>query len=72
MDSGKDAVVYCALQFSCSLWCLFIPTVTIHTTETSIVIYRRPGDDVIVHTAGSCGGAKERMESKQEDVARYD
>jgi peroxiredoxin 2/4 len=26
----------------------------------------RPGDDVIVPTAGSCGVAKERMESKQE------
>ncbi len=28
----------------------------------------RPGDDVIVPTAGSCGTAKERMESKQDDV----
>lgn len=27
----------------------------------------RPGDDVIVPTAGSCGVAKERMESKSED-----
>jgi peroxiredoxin (alkyl hydroperoxide reductase subunit C) len=27
----------------------------------------RPGDDVIVPTAGSCGVAKERMESKDED-----
>lgn len=27
----------------------------------------RPGDDVIVPTAGSCGTAKERMESKDED-----
>ncbi len=26
----------------------------------------RPGDDVIVPTAGSCGSAKERMESKEE------
>jgi len=26
----------------------------------------RPGDDVIVPTAGSCGTAKERMESKDE------
>ena len=26
----------------------------------------RPGDDVIVPTAGSCGAAKERMESKDE------
>jgi peroxiredoxin (alkyl hydroperoxide reductase subunit C) len=26
----------------------------------------RPGDDVIVPTAGSCGVAKERMESKDE------
>jgi len=25
-----------------------------------------PGDDVIVPTAGSCGVAKERMESKEE------
>lgn len=32
----------------------------------------RPGDDVIVPTAGSCGVAKERMESKQEDVTCYD
>lgn len=27
----------------------------------------RPGDDVIVPTAGSCGAAKERMESKDDD-----
>ncbi|MGI5071027.1 peroxiredoxin [Treponema pectinovorum] len=27
----------------------------------------RPGDDVIVPTAGSCGTAKERMESKDDD-----
>ncbi len=31
----------------------------------------RPGDDVIVPTAGSCGVAKERMESK-EDMKCYD
>jgi peroxiredoxin (alkyl hydroperoxide reductase subunit C) len=28
----------------------------------------RPGDDTIVPTAGSCGTAKERMESKNKDV----
>jgi peroxiredoxin 2/4 len=28
----------------------------------------RPGDDVIIPTAGSCGTAKERMESKDEDT----
>jgi len=28
----------------------------------------RPGDDVIVPTAGSCGTAKERMENKDEDT----
>jgi peroxiredoxin (alkyl hydroperoxide reductase subunit C) len=28
----------------------------------------RPGDDVIVPTAGSCGTAKERMESKDDDM----
>ncbi|HOY38676.1 MAG: peroxiredoxin [Bacteroidales bacterium] len=32
----------------------------------------RPGDDVIVPTAGSCGVAKERMLSKDEDVKCYD
>jgi peroxiredoxin 2/4 len=32
----------------------------------------RPGDDVIVPTAGSCGVAKERMESKDQDVKCYD
>lgn len=31
----------------------------------------RPGDDVIIPTAGSCGVAKERMESK-EDIKCYD
>jgi len=31
-----------------------------------------PGDEVIVPTAGSCGVAKERMESKDEDVHCYD
>jgi len=28
----------------------------------------RPGDDVIIPTAGSCGTAKERMESKSDDT----
>lgn len=32
----------------------------------------QPGDDVIVPTAGSCGVAKERMESKAEDIHCYD
>ena len=32
----------------------------------------RPGDDVIVPTAGSCGVAKERMEGKQEGVTCHD
>ncbi len=32
----------------------------------------RPGDDVIVPTAGSCGVAKERMEGKQAGVTCYD
>lgn len=32
----------------------------------------RPGDEVIVPTAGSCGVAKQRMESKEEDMHCYD
>lgn len=32
----------------------------------------RPGDDVIVPTAGSCGVAQQRMDSKEEDVTCYD
>ncbi len=32
----------------------------------------RPGDDVIVPTAGSCGVAEERMQSKDENVTCYD
>ncbi|MDD4672283.1 MAG: peroxiredoxin [Bacteroidales bacterium] len=32
----------------------------------------QPGDDVIVPTAGSCGVAKERMETKDEDQHCYD
>ncbi len=32
----------------------------------------QPGDDVIVPTAGSCGTAKERMETADEDVKCYD
>ena len=32
----------------------------------------RPGDDVIVPPAGSCGSAKDRMEGKEEDVTCYD
>jgi peroxiredoxin (alkyl hydroperoxide reductase subunit C) len=32
----------------------------------------RPGDDVIVPTAGSCGTAKERMETKDSSVTCYD
>jgi peroxiredoxin 2/4 len=32
----------------------------------------RPGDEVIVPTAGSCGVAKERMEAKEKDMKCYD
>ncbi len=32
----------------------------------------RPGDEVIVPTAGSCGTAKDRMESKADDMKCYD
>lgn len=32
----------------------------------------RPGDDVIVPPAGSCGVAKDRMEGKEDDVKCYD
>jgi peroxiredoxin 2/4 len=32
----------------------------------------RPGDEVIVPTAGSCGVAKERMESSDKDTTCYD
>ena len=32
----------------------------------------QPGDDVIVPTAGSCGVAKDRMETKEEGVTCYD
>lgn len=32
----------------------------------------RPGDDVIVPTAGSCGVAKDRMGSKSDDMTCYD
>jgi len=32
----------------------------------------RPGDDVIVPPAGSCGVAKDRMEGKQAEVKCYD
>lgn len=32
----------------------------------------RPGDDVIVPPAGSCGVAKERMESQNEEIKCYD
>jgi len=32
----------------------------------------RPGDDVIIPTAGSCGVAKERMESNEEGKKCYD
>ena len=33
---------------------------------------RRPGDDVIVPTAGSCGVAKERMDNASGDLTYYD
>jgi len=32
----------------------------------------RPGDDVIVPPAGSCGVAKERMDGKEKDVTCHD
>jgi peroxiredoxin (alkyl hydroperoxide reductase subunit C) len=32
----------------------------------------RPGDDVIVPTAGSCGTAKDRMEGKEKNITCYD
>jgi peroxiredoxin (alkyl hydroperoxide reductase subunit C) len=32
----------------------------------------RPGDDVIVPPAGSCGTAKDRMDGKGEEMTCYD
>ncbi len=32
----------------------------------------RPGDDVIVPTAGSCGTAKDRMDGKEGEMTCYD
>lgn len=32
----------------------------------------QPGDDVIVHPAGSCGIAKDRMDGKEENVTCHD
>jgi len=40
--------------------------VTFPLNEVALPADWRPGDDVIVPTAGSCGVAKERMEKKDE------
>jgi peroxiredoxin (alkyl hydroperoxide reductase subunit C) len=68
------AVIYYPLSLGRNFDELYRIIVALQTADTFSVATPadwRPGDDVIVPTAGSCGVAKERMESKG-DIKCYD
>lgn len=68
------AIIYYPLSLGRNFDEIYRALVAMQTADAFIVATPadwRPGDDVIIPTAGSCGSAKERMESKEE-IKCYD
>src|SRR5574344_1052841 len=69
------AIIYYPLSLGRNFDELYRAVVALQTADEFSVATPadwRPGDDVIVPTAGSCGVAKQRMESKAEDTKCYE
>jgi peroxiredoxin 2/4 len=69
------AVIYYPLSLGRNFDELYRALVALQTADAFSVATPadwRPGDEVIVPTAGSCGVAKERMESTDENTTCYD
>ena len=65
----ETSVIYYPLSLGRNFDELYRAVVALQTADEFSVATPadwRPGDDVIVPTAGSCGVAKQRMESKEE------
>lgn len=69
------AIIYYPLSMGRNFDELKRALIAMQTTDTYSVATPadwQPGDDVIVPTAGSCGVAKDRMETKEDGVICYD
>ncbi len=69
------AMIYYPLSLGRNFDELYRVVVALQTAdhfEVALPADWRPGDEVIVPTAGSCGVAKDRMEGKQDGVTCYD